>query len=89
MATEVDDVTTQYRFIHTASSFVFCICVSASKMAATDSYFWFFIYYSVHKHSLKPRLTQNDNTMGCFILPTFPEKITTERLRLTLCERNL
>ena len=86
---EVDDVITQYRFIHTAGSFVFCIRISASKTAATDSYFWFFVYYSVSKHSLKPRLTQNDSTMGCFTLPTFPGKITTERLILTSQERTM
>ena len=72
MVTEVDDVTAQYRFIHTAGSFVFCIRVLASKMAATDSYFWFFVYHSVRKHSLKPRLTRNDNTMGVLCITHVP-----------------
>ena len=35
---EVFVVTIQYRFIHTAGSFVLCIRVSASKMTAVDNY---------------------------------------------------
>ena len=68
---------------------VFCICVSASKMAATDSYFWFFVYYSVHKHSLKPRPTQHNYTMEELYITRVPGKISTERLRLTLRERTM
>ena len=72
LATEVDDVTTQYRFIHTASSFVFCTRVSASKTSVTDSHFCFFVYYSVRKHLLKPQLTQNDNMMEVIYITHVP-----------------
>ena len=62
MATEVDDITTQYRFIHTAGSFVFCIHVLLAN-GATDSYIWFSVYYSVRKHSLKLQPTHHNNAM--------------------------
>ena len=54
-----------------------------AKMAATDSYVWFFVYYSVHKHSLKPRPMQHDNTMEELYITHIPGKTITERLRLT------
>ena len=35
----------------------------AKQNGATDSYVWFSVYYSVHKHSLKPQPTHHDNAM--------------------------
>ena len=79
LATEVDDVTTQYKFMHTAGGFVFCIRVSASKIVAilivTSGF-----HYSVCKHALKPWLTQHNNTMEEFYVTYVSRKITTERL---------
>ena len=69
---EVDDVTTQYRFIHTAGSFVFCIRVSASKMAAT---WWLLLVFRLLLSTqtlVKPRLTQNDNKMGVLYITHVP-----------------
>ena len=70
---EVDDVTTQYRFKPTAGGFVLCIHFSANKMVATDSYVWFFVYYSVYKHSLNHSQCSVITRWRSFILPTFLE----------------